>query len=116
MEVERRRQPRYAISAPIAIGVVSGTTVDLSLTGVSFISPQQYDEGETLQFSVVVGMSSGAPLQIDCTGTVSRSVEHEGQFLTASSIDQLRIATENATRAHIARSVLFPPAAAVTGD
>lgn len=116
MEVERRHQPRYAISAPIAVGVVGGTTVDLSLTGVSFISPQHYDEGATIQFSIVVGMSSGVPLQIDCTGTVSRSVEHEGRFLTASSIDHLRIATENASRAHIARSVLFPPAVAVTGD
>ncbi|HEX7190101.1 MAG TPA: PilZ domain-containing protein [Thermoanaerobaculia bacterium] len=99
MAEERRLEPRYALSVPIRVGAVEATTINVSLSGVAFKSPVPFPVSEPIAFSVLL-RSPFAPVQMDCRGIVTRADPEDGCFLVAATIDQFRIASENATGAH----------------
>jgi PilZ domain-containing protein len=90
---ERRLEPRYALNVPIRIGAVEATTLNVSLSGVSFVSPVAFPVSKPIAFSVVL-RSASTPVQMDCRGVVTRADPGEGGFVVAATIDQFRIASE----------------------
>lgn len=102
MSDDRRLEPRYALSVPMRIGDVVATTTDLSLAGVAFVSPVPFPPNSTITFSIVL-RASGMPVQMDCTGTITRTDPAGPAFRVAATIDRFRIATENTTTAQPAR-------------
>ena len=96
MSKERRLEPRYALSVPIRIGGVDATTLNVSLSGVAFLSPVAFPISKPIDFSVVL-RSPTSPVQMDCRGVVTRADPSEGGFVVAATIEQFRIASENAT-------------------
>jgi hypothetical protein len=102
MSDDRRLEPRYALSVPIRIGEVVATTTDLSLAGVAFVSPVAFAPDSTIHFSIVL-RASGMPVQMDCSGTVTRTDPAGAAFHVAATIDRFRIASENTTNAQPAR-------------
>lgn len=95
---ERRLEPRYALSVPIRVGSVEATTINVSLSGVAFKSPVPFPISEKIDFSVLL-RSPFAPVQMDCRGIVTRADPEDGGFVIAATIDQFRIASENAAGA-----------------
>ena len=95
MADERRLEPRYSLSVPIRVGAVEATTINVSLSGVAFKSPVSFPISEQIAFSVLL-RSPFAPVQMDCRGIVTRADPEEGGFVVAATIDQFRIASENA--------------------
>ncbi|HEY2829442.1 MAG TPA: PilZ domain-containing protein [Thermoanaerobaculia bacterium] len=95
MADDRRLEPRYALTVPIRVAGVEATTINVSLSGVSFKSPVPFPVSETIAFSVLL-RSPFAPVQMDCRGVVTRADPEDGGFVVAATIDQFRIASENA--------------------
>ena len=95
MSEERRLEPRYALNVPIRVGIVEATTLNVSLSGVAFMSPVAFPVSEPIDFSVVLRAPT-APVQMDCRGVVIRAVPGDGGFVVAATINQFRIASENA--------------------
>lgn len=95
MSEERRLEPRYALNVPIRVGIVEATTLNVSLSGVAFMSPVAFPVSEPIDFSVVL-RSPIAPVQMDCRGIVTRAVPSDGGYVVAATIAQFRIASENA--------------------
>lgn len=95
MADERRLEPRYALSVPIRVGPVEATTINVSLSGVAFMSPVPFPISEPISFSVLL-RSPFAPVQMDCRGVVTRADVSEQGFVVAATIDQFRIASESA--------------------
>ena len=98
MAEERRLEPRYALNVPIRVGSVEATTINVSLSGVAFRSPVSFPISEQIAFSVLL-RSPFAPVQMDCRGVVTRADPEDGAFVVAATIDQFRIASENAAGA-----------------
>jgi len=90
---ERRLEPRYALNVPIRVGPVDAMTINVSLSGVAFVSPVAFPISEIISFSVVL-RSPSAPVQMDCRGIVTRADPGEKGFVVAATIDQFRIASE----------------------
>lgn len=92
---ERRLEPRYALSVPIRVGGVEATTINVSLSGVAFKSPVSFPISQPIDFSVLL-RSPFAPVQMDCRGVVTRADAEDDGYVVAATIDQFRIASENA--------------------
>ena len=89
IDPERRRAARFAMMVPIQVNEIgTGSTIDISATGVSFVIGEPLEPGRTIRFRVAVDDGSGS-LALHCNGTVVR-VEQRGRLvLTAATIDQM---------------------------
>ena len=95
MSEERRQEPRYALNVPIHVGSVEATTLNVSLSGVAFVSPVAFPVSEPIVFSLLL-RSPVAPVQMDCRGVVTRADPGDSGYVVAATIEQFRIASENA--------------------
>lgn len=95
MNQERRLVPRYELALPILVGEVRGTTRNLSLEGVLFVSPRRFAAGENIRVTVFVSAgASGAVMRLEGAGAVLRSDPDAAQFLTAVRFEELRVLTD----------------------
>ena len=81
---ERRRARRIPIEVPIELANGSGRTQDISGLGVLFRSPERFQGGEKIDFTLHL-LEAG---RIRCDGTVVRCTEEQGLFAVAATIDR----------------------------
>jgi hypothetical protein len=97
---ERRKAERFPMRVPISFGTGSGTTRDISGTGVYFETDYPFEIGSEIDFSLVVPDS----MTVNCRGTIIRVDPMREHFGIAASIDNYSIAGEEkstASRPHI---------------
>ena len=84
---ERRRVARYRVNVPIEIEEVgTGSTVDISATGVAFFIEAMLEAGADIRFELRVD-----DVVLQCTGRVVRTEVRDGRSVTAASIDDLLV-------------------------
>ena len=67
-----------------------GSTIDISVSGVAFLTDVTLEPGSVVQFSMTLN-EKGGPLELHCGGVVVR-VEQRGRSLfTAVTIDDLAV-------------------------
>lgn len=90
---DRRRAARYLVRVPIKVNEIRvGSTIDISATGVSFLSDCHMEPGLAIAFELRLENDL-----LHCSGRVVR-VEERGQNLfTAATIDELVVGS---TREH----------------
>ncbi len=88
---DRRKAARYVMRVPIRVNQTGvGATIDISATGVAFLSDRFLEPGLEIAFELT--------LQNDllrCNGRVVRVEERGQDILTAATIDELQM--ESAT-------------------
>jgi hypothetical protein len=91
MTTERRSGERFSMSLPIRMehgGI--GFTVDISVSGVAFLTDVALEPGSVVHFSMTLNEKSG-PLQLHCGGVVVR-VEPRGRSrFAAVAIEDLAV-------------------------
>ena len=100
MQEERRLVPRYELALPVLIGAVRGTTRNLSLEGVLFISSLRFALGDVIRLTIFVsGGTSDSVMRLEGAGAVVRCDPEAGQHVTAVRFDELRVLTDATTDA-----------------
>jgi len=85
--------PRYNIALPITAGGLRGTTLNLGVSGVSFVAPTTLRVDENVDFFIHLSPEPN-PLTMNCKGVVKRATRlKDGQFEIALSIDALDLDT-----------------------
>jgi hypothetical protein len=86
-----RRDDRVAAEVPVRInGKVVGTTRNLSMSGVYFVTQREIASGQKIRFLLDLE-SPGGPLVLSCAGTVLRVETCEGIRGVAVSLDSSRL-------------------------
>ena len=86
---DRRSGARYSMKVPIRISEVgSGSTVDVSATGVAFYIDARLAPGTVIAFALRVEEHDGA-VELRCGGTVVRAEPRGATVFTAATIDEL---------------------------
>lgn len=96
MTEERRQVPRYDLLLPVRVGSIHGTTRNLSLEGVLFVTPRMFAEGDRVDVTIFVSADPRRPvLRLEGNGTVVRSHRATGlTWETAVSLDGLRVLSD----------------------
>jgi hypothetical protein len=70
---ERRLQQRFRIGLPVKLESGTGTTRDISASGIYFETSRGFRQGELISFSVAFEhVGTGGPLHMKCEGQVVR--------------------------------------------
>ena len=70
---ERRQAVRFPIAIPVELDEGTGTTRDVSLSGVFFETTQWFAPGEPVRLTLVLERASpGDPIRLQCEGQVVR--------------------------------------------
>ncbi len=79
------RASRIASCLPVSVNGKSGTTRDISATGIFFEIDDEHSEGSEIQFEVELN-TPGGPLKLVCSGQVVRVVKEGGRSAIAAKI------------------------------
>lgn len=86
---ERRAGARYAMRVPIRVSEVgTGSTIDVSATGVAFTIDARLAPGTVIDFAMTVE-ENGHNVELRCGGTVVRAERRGGSVFTAATIEEL---------------------------
>lgn len=89
LRADRRRGERYAMNIPIRVSEVgTGSTVDVSSSGVSFMIAAGLALGTIIDFDLTVQEPGGA-IVLECGGTVVRAEQRGRYMFAAATIDQM---------------------------
>jgi hypothetical protein len=70
---DRRRAARFRIAIPVEVEGGTGTTQDVSLSGVFFETDQSFAPGEQINLVMVLERASpGRPVRLECEGRIVR--------------------------------------------
>ena len=70
---DRRRAARFRIAIPVELEGGTGTTRDVSLSGVYFETDQSFAPGEQISLALVLErVSPGRPVRLECDGRIVR--------------------------------------------
>ena len=84
----RRRRPRFSMTARVVIGSLAGFTRDMSADAVCFDVPAEVARERRLRFSIFFdGPGDGHPHVLKCEGSVIRAEEHAGGWTMAVTLD-----------------------------
>jgi hypothetical protein len=93
IHADRRKGARYAMKIPIRVSEVgTGSTVDVSSSGVSFMIAAGLALGTIIDFDLTVQEPGGA-IVLECGGTVVRAEQRGRYMFAAATIDQLIMRT-----------------------
>lgn len=68
---ERRRAARFAARLPIQVSEIgTGSTIDISASGVSFVIDRPIQPGQVIRFQLTLDDEPGGPFEIQCEGVV----------------------------------------------
>jgi hypothetical protein len=88
---ERRSGERRAMNIPISIPEVgTGSTVDISMSGVSFMIDTRLQPGSVIAFALSVE-APGGRVELQCQGTVVRVEQRGPSLITAATIENLAV-------------------------
>jgi hypothetical protein len=87
---ERRSAHRYSVRMPVILGAGrSGTTTDVSATGLRFECSERFEPGTWIEFELGLGSDSAEKLSLLCSGTVVRTQTSDGRISVAISFDEV---------------------------
>jgi hypothetical protein len=87
---ERRETKRHQIEVPVHFGRGTGTSRDISFTGIYFTTKELMAAGETLKLNFELEYAiPGISLQLDCQGHVVRVEKVGNLFGVAAKIDEV---------------------------
>lgn len=90
MDREHRIEPREVVSLPIELGNgQTGTTRDISASGVFFETDTDQAPGSEVDFSIDFD-TPGGPMRLKCRGTIVRTERHGGRQGAAVKIVESR--------------------------
>ncbi len=73
MKSEKRCEERIALEAPVNLGNTTGMTRDISPSGIYFVTDQQLQPGNAINFSVPLDyVCPGKPIILECQGLILR--------------------------------------------
>lgn len=85
---ERRRAARYSLGLLVRLDEASGITRDVSPSGILFETDAPLTPGEPVSFTVMVDSAHpGAPLELECRGTIVRVEDLDGRVRVAAAIE-----------------------------
>jgi hypothetical protein len=88
---ERRRAARFRIAIPVELQEGTGTTRDVSLSGIFFETDQFFAPGEQVNLVLVLERSSpGRPIRLQCEGRVVRVIQSDTRIGVAVAIASFR--------------------------
>ena len=86
---ERRREERVCAALPVHMGTATGTTHDVSATGMYFETDAVYARGSEIRFTVEFD-TPGGKMRLNCNGEIVRIEPHERQAgLAVKIIDSM---------------------------
>lgn len=89
---ERRASTRYELAFPVRIGDVAGTTRNLGLDGLLFVSGTQFSTGQRVSLDVTVILrESDTPMVFSAEGDVVRTEASSDGYLTAVRFETSRL-------------------------
>ena len=87
---ERRETKRHQIEVPVHFGSGTGTSRDISFTGIYFTTKEVLEAGESLKLNFELDYAiPGISLQLDCKGRVVRVEKLGNIFGVAAKIDEV---------------------------
>jgi len=90
---ERRRTPRYYVAVPIEFDGTTGTTRDVSESGIRLELDQRLDQGQSIAFHVVFrDFEGGTPWRMAGSGEVLRVEEDGAGFVVAIRVVRYALA------------------------
>lgn len=85
---EKRATQRIEIEVPVHLEQGSGVTRDVSLSGIYFVTDQNFSEGTTLKFTIELEYAiPGRPMHLDCQAHVLRVEPQGDQMGVAARIE-----------------------------
>lgn len=86
---ERRGVARYVVHVPINVSEVgTGSTIDISSTGVAFLIDRALEPGSAIRFEVAL---EGEKALLTCDGRVVRVERREAEMFTAATIESVAV-------------------------
>jgi len=80
-KVKKRAAQRIEIEVPVHLEQGSGLTRDVSLSGIYFVTDQNFEEGARIRFTIEFEYAiPGQPMHLDCKAHVVR-IEPQGDCL-----------------------------------
>src|SRR5208337_3300930 len=78
---DRRRAARFQIAIPVELEGGTGTTRDVSLSGVFFETEQSFAPGEEISLALLLErVSPGRPVRLECEGRIVRVTRFDGRI------------------------------------
>ena len=88
---DRRKVARYAVHVPIkVVQVGTGSTIDLSASGVGFLIERLLEPGTEIRFELALEDSQ---VLLYCHGRVVRAEKRGAMHFAAATIDNLAVKT-----------------------
>jgi len=91
MSASKRKEERVETELPVRIGWVSGTTRDVSATGIFFETDTAYAAGSEINFSVELNDAVGGKMMLKCRGRIVRVEDRDGKIGVATEIIESRL-------------------------
>ena len=87
VQANRRQAKRYRVTLPVELGAGTGTTCDVSESGMLFETEEFISAGATITFSLVLGQfDRNGPFRFQCSGHVVRVERRNGRTAAAVRI------------------------------
>jgi len=78
---DRRRAARFQIAIPVELEGGTGTTRDVSLSGVFFETDQSFAPGEEIRLALLLERASPTrPVRLQCEGRIVRVTRFDGRI------------------------------------
>jgi len=89
---EKRRASRYRVSLPVELEQGSGTTRDISQSGIFFETAQSFVRGQLIRFAVILAYAHpSAPFRLCGKGPVVRVEQRGDKVGVAVALSAIRL-------------------------
>jgi hypothetical protein len=85
---QRRRESRFRATFPVEIEPAGGITVDMSGTGIAFITEHPYEVGDEISLRIIMGKRGPEKqMELECRGRIVRVERADEGFRVGASVE-----------------------------
>jgi hypothetical protein len=94
---DNRRETRMLVVRPVALGLRTGITQNISTSGVFFETDADYDLGNVIDFTIEVDSRAAKKLILRCRGKIVRVERRDGKVGVAVTVlkSQARVSIQD---------------------
>jgi hypothetical protein len=84
---QKRRESRFRATFPVEIEPAGGITVDMSGSGIAFITEHPYEVGDEISLRIIMGKRGPEKQELECRGRIVRVESTDGGFRVGASVE-----------------------------